>query len=55
MKIDTATAAREKYELCVIGAGPAGIIVALEFSKLKPDAKVLLVELPRHVQLLAPL
>ncbi len=44
MNIDVATVTRENYDLCVIGAGPAGIIVALEFSKLKPAAKILLVE-----------
>jgi choline dehydrogenase-like flavoprotein len=33
-----------KYDLCVIGSGPAGIIVALEYSHLNPEKKVLLVE-----------
>ena len=37
-------AERENYDLCVIGAGPAGIIVALEFSQARPGAKILLVE-----------
>jgi hypothetical protein len=32
------------YDLCVIGAGPAGIIVSLEYAKLHPTAKILLLE-----------
>ena len=44
MKIDAARAAREQYDLCIIGAGPAGIILSLEFAKRKPGAKILLVE-----------
>jgi choline dehydrogenase-like flavoprotein len=32
------------YDLCIVGAGPAGIIVALEFCKLNPTKKVCLVE-----------
>lgn len=44
MNIDAATAVKENYDLCVIGAGPAGIIVALEYSKRKPGVKILLVE-----------
>ena len=33
-----------KYELCVVGAGPAGIIVALEYARRRPDHRVLLVD-----------
>jgi choline dehydrogenase-like flavoprotein len=56
VKIDVATAAREHYDLCVIGAGPAGIIVALEFSKRTPIAKILLVEFgPEKTPLQNPL
>lgn len=32
------------FDLCVIGAGPAGIITVLEFAQLNPDKKVALVE-----------
>lgn len=34
----------EKQNLCVIGAGPAGIILVLEYLKLNPTKKVVLVE-----------
>ncbi len=32
------------YDLCVVGSGPAGMIVALEFAKKHPHKKVLLAE-----------
>jgi hypothetical protein len=32
------------FDLCVAGGGPAGIIVALEYVKRRPNARVLLVE-----------
>ena len=32
------------YDLCVIGSGPAGIMVALEYASENPDKKVLLAE-----------
>jgi len=32
------------YDLCVIGAGPLGIIVTLEYARLNPCKKLLLVE-----------
>ncbi len=31
-------------DLCVIGSGPVGIIVALEYARLNPEKKILLVE-----------
>lgn len=34
----------KEFDLCVIGAGPAGIIVALEYAKLNPKKEVLLIE-----------
>ena len=34
----------ETYDLIIVGAGPAGIFCAYEFSKLNPTKKVLLVE-----------
>lgn len=35
---------KNQYDLCVIGAGPAGIILALEYASLHPQKKVLLIE-----------
>ena len=32
------------YNVAIVGAGPAGIITALESVKLKPDWKVVLIE-----------
>ncbi len=32
------------YDLCVVGAGPAGIIVSLEYARLNPEKKILLIE-----------
>jgi hypothetical protein len=44
MRVEVQTAERETYDLCIIGTGPAGIIVALESQKLQPKHKILLVE-----------
>src|SRR5204862_529519 len=35
---------KEKYDLCIVGTGPAGIICALEFARLNPDKSILLIE-----------
>jgi choline dehydrogenase-like flavoprotein len=32
------------YDLCIIGSGPAGMIVAIEYAKLNPERKILLIE-----------
>src|SRR5205085_5168845 len=33
-----------KLDVCIVGGGPAGIILALDYCKLNPDKKTLLVE-----------
>ncbi len=44
MRVEVETAGHEIYDLCIIGAGPAGIILALEYQKLLPEHRVLLIE-----------
>ncbi len=44
MTVDVERANRESYDVCIIGGGPAGIILALEYEKLRPQSPVLLVE-----------
>lgn len=44
MRIDAEKAQQETYDLCIAGAGPAGIIVALEYQKRRPNDRVLLIE-----------
>lgn len=34
----------KKYDLCIIGCGPAGIMLAMEYIKINPSAGVLMVE-----------
>ena len=36
--------AQSKYDLCIIGAGPAGIILALEYARAHPGRQVVLIE-----------
>ncbi len=44
MRIDVTRAVQETYDLCIAGAGPAGIILALEYQKLRPEHRILLIE-----------
>lgn len=44
MITDINRAREAKYDLCVIGSGPLGIILTIEFSRLNPNAKILLLE-----------
>ena len=34
----------EKYDVCIVGAGPGGIFTAYELCKLKPDLKIAIIE-----------
>ena len=40
---------QKKYEVIIVGAGPAGIFSALELLKINPDIKILLVEKGRNI------
>ncbi len=44
MKVEVTSAGRATYDLCIIGTGPAGITLALEYQKLQPEHRVLLIE-----------
>lgn len=44
MRVGIEKAERETYDLCIVGTGPAGIIVALEYQKLQPTHRILLIE-----------
>jgi hypothetical protein len=37
-------AENKQYDLCIIGSGPAGIILALEFARMEKEKNILLVE-----------
>ncbi len=44
MRVRVETAEQETYDLCIVGTGPAGIILALEYQKIRPNKRVLLIE-----------
>lgn len=35
---------RTNFDLCIVGSGPAGIIIALEYTRSNPDKQILLIE-----------
>jgi len=41
---------KNKYDVIIVGAGPAGIFTALEISRLKPDLDVLIVDKGRSIE-----
>jgi hypothetical protein len=47
MKVTIDQAVSATYDLCVIGSGPAGMIVALEYQKFQPGHRILLIEFGR--------
>jgi choline dehydrogenase-like flavoprotein len=44
VRVNAEQAAQETYDLCVVGSGPAGIIVTLEYQRLRPGHRIILVE-----------
>lgn len=38
------------YDMIIIGAGPAGIFTALELTELRPEARILMVDMGRAIQ-----
>lgn len=47
MIVESHQVQKQHYQVCVVGAGAAGIILALEYAKANPQHKVLLVECGR--------
>lgn len=41
---------KNKYDMIVIGAGPAGIFTALEITKLRPEINVLIIDKGRNIE-----
>ncbi|MGN0507875.1 MAG: lycopene cyclase family protein [Ruminococcus sp.] len=39
-----------KYDLIIVGAGPAGIFTALERIKNKPDSKIVIIEKGQSIE-----
>lgn len=43
------TTETKRYDVIIIGAGPAGIFTALELTRLKPESRVLMVDIGRAI------
>lgn len=41
---------RNKYDIVIIGAGPAGIFTALEITKLRPEVSILIIDKGRSIE-----
>ena len=39
-----------KYDVIIVGAGPAGIFTALELIKNKPDSKIMIIEKGQSIE-----
>lgn len=41
---------KKKYDVIIVGAGPAGIFTALEITKLQPELQVLIIDKGRNIE-----
>jgi len=44
MRVEAEIAGSQAYDLCIIGTGPAGMILALEYQQLRPGERILMIE-----------
>ena len=55
MIVDLDVIRKQNYQVCIVGAGAAGIILALEYAKANPTHAVLLMECGRGESVRNPL